>query len=84
MYYWCKNNVFLLSQIELDVKLEGNYDESNQVVLPSQKRKTKIKRDKTETTRILSKKQRKLLEKVVEKKRKKESVRKKHKVVALL
>jgi ATP-dependent RNA helicase DHX37/DHR1 len=43
------------------------------LVLPSQKRATKVK--KTETvTRILSRKQRKRLEKIVEKKKKKENV----------
>lgn len=44
------------------------------LVLPSQKRATKVK--KTETvTRILSRKQRKRLEKIVDKKKKKENVR---------
>ncbi|KAF5285220.1 hypothetical protein FQR65_LT13335 [Abscondita terminalis] len=60
------------NKIKLDFNAEGTYDQSNQLVLPSKKRKTKIKSDKTKVTRILSKKQRKKLEKVVEKKKKKE------------
>lgn len=43
------------------------------LVLPSQKRPTKIKQDKTAVTKILSKKQRKRLEKIVDQKRKKEN-----------
>lgn len=54
--------------------MSGHYDQNNQIVLPSEKRKTKIKQDKAKVTRILSKKQRKLLEKVVEKKKKKQDV----------
>ncbi|KAG4070654.1 hypothetical protein HA402_013574 [Bradysia odoriphaga] len=50
----------------------GGYDPSNALVLPSEKRKTKIKKDKDNFTRILSKKQRKNLEKIVDKKKKKE------------
>lgn len=50
----------------------GGYDQSNLLVLPSQKRKTKIKNEQKQVTRILSKKQRKKLEKIVEKKRNKE------------
>ncbi|KAJ6635942.1 putative ATP-dependent RNA helicase kurz [Pseudolycoriella hygida] len=63
-------------QIKLDIEEPteyGGYDQSNALVLPSQKRKTKIKKDKDcNVTRILSKKQRKNLEKVVDKKKKKE------------
>lgn len=54
----------------------GGYDQSNALVLPSEKRNTKIKKDKdSNVTRILSKKQRKNLEKIVDKKKKKEGVR---------
>ncbi|XP_068902133.1 probable ATP-dependent RNA helicase kurz isoform X2 [Tenebrio molitor] len=60
-------------KIQLDLQVEGHYDRSNELVLPSKKRKTKIKEDKKTVTRILSKKQRKKLEKVVEKKKKKEN-----------
>lgn len=69
-------------QIKLDiVDLEsteyGGYDQSNALVLPSEKRNTKIKKDKdSNVTRILSKKQRKNLEKIVDKKKKKEGVSK--------
>lgn len=62
-------------QIKLDLDFEGTYDQSNELVLPSKKRKTKVKDQKAQVTRILSKKQRKRLEKIVEKKKKKEDVR---------
>ncbi|XP_044763597.1 probable ATP-dependent RNA helicase kurz [Coccinella septempunctata] len=60
---------------KLKVEIEGSehYDDANQLVLPSKKRNTKTKRQKIETVRILSKKQRKLLEKIVDKKTKKEN-----------
>lgn len=67
-------SIIEIFQIKVDLQNVGNYDESNPLVLPSQKRKTKIKKDKTQVTRLLSKKKRKLLEKVVEKKKKKEQV----------
>lgn len=67
---------FDLFQIQVDLGGEGHYDVSNQLVLPSTKRKTKIKNDSKQVTRILSKKQRKHLEKIVEKKKKKENVSK--------
>lgn len=54
--------------------MDGKYDSSNALVLPSKKRKTKIKESKKQDTKILSRKHRKLLEKVVEKKQKKEKV----------
>jgi ATP-dependent RNA helicase DHX37/DHR1 len=60
----------------LDGKNDGYSidDAANTLVLPSLKRATKIiSKDKT-ITRILSKKQRKKLEKVVEQKKKKENV----------
>lgn len=64
-------------QIKLDFTAQedgyGGPDEANMLVLPSQKRPTKIKQDKTAVTKILSKKQRKRLEKIVDQKRKKEN-----------
>lgn len=54
--------------------MKGNYDQSNELVLPSSKRKTKIKDDKAKVTRILSNKHRKRLEKIVDRKKKKENV----------
>lgn len=77
--YRSDKSVSFLSQIKLDIidgeSIEyGGYDQSNALVLPSQKRKTKIKKDKDNVTRILSKKQRKNLEKIVDKKKKKEGV----------
>ena len=59
-------------KIILDINYrEENYDASNTLALPSEKRKTKSKVEKVSTTRLLSKKRRKQLEKVVEKKKKK-------------
>ncbi|KAL3270549.1 hypothetical protein HHI36_021087 [Cryptolaemus montrouzieri] len=57
--------------ITLDLNTEGHYDASNELVLPSKKRKTKIKDEKIKIVRILSKKHRKKLEKIVENKKKK-------------
>ncbi|XP_050679614.1 probable ATP-dependent RNA helicase kurz isoform X2 [Leptidea sinapis] len=60
-----------------EIKLEfaaseyGTKDPSNLLALPSKKRNTKIVLEKTERTRFLSKAQRKRLEKIVEKKKKK-------------
>uniref|UniRef100_A0A1Y9J143 RNA helicase n=1 Tax=Anopheles quadriannulatus TaxID=34691 RepID=A0A1Y9J143_ANOQN len=51
----------------------GGQDNSNVLVLPSKKRETKIKKDRTVVTKILSKKQRKRLEKIVDQKKKKEN-----------
>ncbi|KAL0818359.1 hypothetical protein ABMA28_008837 [Loxostege sticticalis] len=51
----------------------GSSDPSNLLVLPSKKRDTKIVAEKKEKTRFLSKAQRKRLEKIVEKKKKKEN-----------
>ena len=72
-------DVFWCGQIKLDIAEDdggyGGYDQSNALVLPSQKRGTKIQKEKeTRITRILSKKQRKNLEKIVDKKKKKEGV----------
>lgn len=48
------------------------YDEANALALPSQKRATKIKIEKRQNVKILSKKQRKHLQTIVDKKKKKE------------
>ncbi|XP_068623266.1 probable ATP-dependent RNA helicase kurz [Battus philenor] len=62
-----------------EIKLEfgsseyGFSDASNLLALPSKKRETKVIKDKKEKTRFLSKAQRKKLEKIVDKKKKKES-----------
>nr|XP_022903112.1 probable ATP-dependent RNA helicase kurz [Onthophagus taurus] len=58
-------------KIKLEIESKGNYDESNELVLPSIKRTTKIKNKKEQHVKILSKKQRKRLEKIVERKEKK-------------
>lgn len=52
----------------------GSSGASNPLVLPSKKRNTKIVPEKKEKTRFLSKQQRKRLEKIVDKKKKKENV----------
>nr|AAQ23562.1 RE43077p [Drosophila melanogaster] len=62
-------------QIDVDAVAGGNqvcYDEANALVLPSEKRATKIKVDKVQHVKILSKKQRKHLQAIVDKKKKKE------------
>uniref|UniRef100_A0A1Q3F0A1 RNA helicase n=1 Tax=Culex tarsalis TaxID=7177 RepID=A0A1Q3F0A1_CULTA len=51
----------------------GRTDDANLLVLPSKKRPTKVKRDTAVVTKILSKKQRKRLEKIVDQKKKKEN-----------
>jgi ATP-dependent RNA helicase DHX37/DHR1 len=73
------HNFAISQKIKLELGPEAANDEyrstegGDLVVLPSQKRATKVK--KTETvTKILSRKQRKRLEKIVEKKKKKENV----------
>lgn len=66
--------------IVFQIKLEfsnneyGVTDGSNLLALPTKKRQTKIVKDKIEKIRILSKQQRKKLEKIVDKKKKKENV----------
>ncbi|XP_074037700.1 putative ATP-dependent RNA helicase kurz [Leptinotarsa decemlineata] len=60
-------------KIEVDLGTTGHYDDCNELVLPSEKRKTKIKSEKATTKRILSKKLRKRLEKILDKKKKKEN-----------
>lgn len=68
------------SQIKLEdgsheTEQYGGYDHANALVLPSKKRDTKIQKTKeAHVTRILSKKQRKNLEKIVDKKKKKHEV----------
>lgn len=70
-----------LLQIKLDIAEQDSqefngYDASNALILPSKKRDSKFKKnpDATNVTRILSKKQRKNLEKIVDKKKKREQV----------
>lgn len=64
-------------QIVVDIaqnEYSGALDGTNALVLPSAKRDTKVKVKERKVTRILSKKQRKKLEKIVDKKHKKENV----------
>lgn len=60
-------------QIKLDFEKSeyGSGDASNILALPTKKRQTKIIKEKKETTRFLSKQQRKRLEKIVDKKKRK-------------
>ncbi|XP_033339940.2 putative ATP-dependent RNA helicase kurz [Megalopta genalis] len=59
-------------KITLDIEhRKDNYDNCNALVLPNEKRKTKNKVKKVTVTRLLSKKRRKQLENVIEKKKKK-------------
>lgn len=59
--------------VELPSKLDV-YDAANPLVLPSKKRQTKIKQSNLQVKKLLTKTQRKKLEKIVEKKQKKENV----------
>ncbi|KAI8116639.1 putative ATP-dependent RNA helicase kurz [Lucilia cuprina] len=62
-------------KLELSELAEGSgagYDESNALILPSQKRATKIKVEHRQNVKILTKKQRKHLQAIVDKKKKKE------------
>lgn len=59
----------------MDPDKQTKYDESNPYVLPSAKRKTKVIKEKERCTKILSKQQRKKLEKIIEVKKKKANVR---------
>ncbi|XP_044738895.1 probable ATP-dependent RNA helicase kurz [Chrysoperla carnea] len=60
-------------QIQLDDSFKNSsYDSCNTLVLPSKKRKTKIKQQAVIQTKLLSKSKRKVLEKIVERKKKKE------------
>lgn len=62
-------------KVELESSKREKYDECNALILPSKKRDTKKKFNKgPEIKRILSKAQRKKLEKIVERKKKKENV----------
>lgn len=74
----CQVDIYF--SIEFQIKLEfsnneyGSTDASNLLALPTKKRQTKIVKEKHEKTRILSKQQRKKLEKIVDKRKKKENV----------
>ncbi|XP_041971449.1 probable ATP-dependent RNA helicase kurz [Aricia agestis] len=63
------------NEIKLEFKSNeyGNNDTSNILALPSKKRSTKVISEKKEKTRFLSKAQRKQLQKIVDKKKKKEN-----------
>jgi ATP-dependent RNA helicase DHX37/DHR1 len=71
-----RNVSLIFFQIKLDSSFtqHNNYDECNALVIPSQKRRTKKKNDTITVTKILSKSQRKRLQKVIDRKKKKENV----------
>lgn len=66
----------LFFQIKLDSSFiqRDSYDECNALVIPSQKRRTKKRNETVAVSKILSKSQRKRLQKIVDKKKKKENV----------
>jgi hypothetical protein len=68
--------VSFFHQITLDSGFiqRDNYDECNAIVIPSQKRRTKKRNATVAVSKILSKTQRKRLQKIVDKKKKKENV----------
>lgn len=73
-----------ISSFRLQVKLDlselgggaggAGYDDANALVLPSEKRATKVKVEHKQNVKILTKKQRKHLQAIVDKKKKKEGV----------
>uniref|UniRef100_A0A1B6LNA1 Uncharacterized protein n=1 Tax=Graphocephala atropunctata TaxID=36148 RepID=A0A1B6LNA1_9HEMI len=68
------NNPNSKVQVEWSSKRKNYYDDCNSLVLPSKKRKTHTKKGNGPViTKILSKTQRKKLEKIVERKKKKEN-----------
>lgn len=69
------SNFFIFLKIKLDIEIDEYKTTAGDdlLVLPSQKRPTKIKQTER-AIKILSRKQRKRLEKIVEKKQKKENV----------
>jgi hypothetical protein len=71
------NDIFnFLLQIKIDDSFiqRDNYDECNALVIPSDKRRTKTRNNAVTVKRILSKTQRKRLQKIIDKKKKKENV----------
>ena len=61
--------------MQIEIPVSDKYDDCNVLVLPSTKRKTKVIKEKKSNQRILSKSQRKKLEKIVDSKKKKANVR---------
>ena len=61
-------------QIEIEGITKSNYDENNPLALPSEKRKTEVECKSAPVVKRLSKKERKKLEKLVDKKEKKTKV----------
>ena len=66
----------MIFQISVDLPgvEDEQYDDSNLLVLPSKKRKTKLNSEKEQIAKKLSKKQRKRLEQVIDRKKKKAKV----------
>lgn len=63
----------LFDFLQIKVELNSNkqsFDDANPLALPSKKRKTFVKKHATQAVKVLSKKQRKHLEKIVDKKKK--------------
>ena len=69
--------LILLIQIAVDMgdmRTDQGYGDSNVLVLPTEKTKTRIRQENVKKIKKLTKKERKRLEKVVEQKEKKEKV----------
>ncbi|XP_014248121.1 probable ATP-dependent RNA helicase kurz [Cimex lectularius] len=60
-------------KIKVDLEVGSAYDECNALVLPAKKRNTKVKKPDVKAAKLLSKTQRKKLEKIVERKKKKQN-----------
>ena len=67
--------MYLQVNVEISgIYVDQGYDDSNALVLPAGKRKTKIKEENVSKVKKLSKKERKKLEQVVRQKEKKSNV----------
>lgn len=64
---------FLQIKVELNSNKQS-FDDANPLVLPSKKRKTFVKKHAAQAIKVLSKKQRKHLQLIVDKKKKKAEV----------
>lgn len=64
----------MMFQIKVDASLEGEASDGNELVLPAQKRKTVKVKEAASRKRILSKKEKRKLQSVVDRRKKKEKV----------
>lgn len=78
-YINCVSFTLPITQIKIEwaegvAEASAGYDDANALALPSQKRATKVQLSKQQHVKILTKKQRKHLQQIVDKKKKKECV----------